>query len=159
MVRNPPIRSAIQPQICCAKTPAPSCSDSIAAPARAPTPMLPQKATMCASGIDMVTQQQKIAAARIASTRFGGRPATGRGSSRCDGGGRNVGVGRAAIEHAGQDRHGDGYQDTVKHHRSAPAIAVDADLQDTGHTAPATYCPDETNATAEPRRRSNHRVT
>ena len=40
--------------------------------------MSPQKATMCASGIDMVTQQQKIAAARIPSTRFGDRPATGR---------------------------------------------------------------------------------
>src|ERR1700760_4919682 len=78
MVRNPPKRSAIQPQICCANTPAPSCTDSIAAPARAPTPMSPQKATMCASGIDIVTQQQKIAAARIASTRFGGKPAIGR---------------------------------------------------------------------------------
>jgi hypothetical protein len=46
-------RSATQPQICCATTPAPSWSDSIAAPARALTP---QTATMCASWIDMVTQ-------------------------------------------------------------------------------------------------------
>ena len=78
----------------------------------------------------MVTQQQKIAAARIASTRFGGRPATGRYLVDETVADAMLGVGRGAIEYGSQNRHGDGYQDTVKHHRSAPAIAVDADLQE-----------------------------
>jgi len=85
---------------------------------------------MYASGIYMVTQQQKIAAARIASTRFGGRPATGRDLAGATMAGGMLASGGGAIEYGRQNRHGDGYQDTVKHHHSAPAIAVDANLQE-----------------------------
>jgi hypothetical protein len=35
-----------------------------------------QNATMCAIGIDIVTQQQKVAKASAASTRLGGSPNT-----------------------------------------------------------------------------------
>ena len=70
-MRRPPTRSATQPQICCAITPAPSCSDSMAAPDRAPTPISPQKATMWASGMDIVTQQQKMAADQDAHDQIG----------------------------------------------------------------------------------------
>jgi transposase len=58
----------------------------------------------------------------------GGRD--GAGSRGCDGGGCNVGIGRGSIKYRRQNRHGDGYQNTVQHHRSTPAIAVDADLQE-----------------------------
>ena len=40
-------------------------------------PMSLQKATMCAIGIDIVTQQQNVAKASAARTRLGGSPSTG----------------------------------------------------------------------------------
>ncbi len=41
----------------------------------------------------------------------------------------------------------------------APADLVEAELMSVGRMAPATAWPDEINATADPRRRSNQRLT
>ena len=77
-VRSPPIRSASQPQNCRLKKAQASSSDSIAGPCEAVKPRSLQNATRCCSGMDMVTQQKKVAVARMPSAKFGFSPNTGR---------------------------------------------------------------------------------
>src|SRR5579883_776845 len=75
-VRNPPTRSARAPHAWRATKAAASMVDSMAAPCVGLMPMSPQKATMCADGIDIGMQQQNAATQTRACTTLGWKPAT-----------------------------------------------------------------------------------
>ena len=151
-VARPPKRSASQPHICCAMNPIASCVDSIAAPCTGPMPMSLQKATICDSGIAIVTQQQKIASASKPMTRLGGKPSTGEVPVAV------VAPATFSEGTSGGVRKNTAASGTIVPITSTPyssmalrqPIIPTASCSTSGHRAPATYCPDETRATSRP---------
>ena len=75
-VCNPPILSDSQPQNWRARNADPSSTDSMAAPWPGLMPRSPQSATTCPIGMDMVMQQQKMAADSATMAHSGCMPAT-----------------------------------------------------------------------------------
>src|SRR5450755_536153 len=115
-VRSPPMRSASAPHAWRATKADASITDSMTAPWAGLMPMPLQKATRCAEGIAMGTQQRKPARQNSAWTRFGCRPATRlprladiEGPDRTQ-----RGKGEACGHHAGGDGDGGANADAVR---------------------------------------------
>src|SRR6185503_4976443 len=160
-VRSPPIRSASEPQAWRARKAQPSISDSMAAPCVGLMPMSPQKATMCADGIDIGMQQQKPATQSSACATLGEKPATSGRPPDADepwraGTGGGLG-GSLRKKVAGRMKPSENTPNTSIT-ACQPNVAMPRSKK-AGHSTPATYWPDEISAIAAPRRRSNQRLT
>ncbi len=155
------MRSATQPQNCRARKAQPSNTDSIAAPYCGVMPRSLQNAGTWCIGTAMGTQQQNTATISRIMSRLRGMPSTS-----------PVACGRSVAPIAAADSSGGGCRKmtvsvtTATTVRIANATIVQRQPKAStpscrigGQIAPATAWPEEINATAAPRRRSNQRLT
>ena len=154
------MRSASIPQNCRLMNAQASSTDSIAAPCVGTMPRSVQNATRWPFGTAIGMQQKNAAMQISASARLAFMPSTvaplrGSPDSGCGGSGSGAGRRHSRVSGRITTITTTAYASIVVCH---PYGAMPRSNTE-GQTTPAMYWPDEINASAEPRRRSNQRVT